>query len=191
MNVPYDTPLLLSPRYPILLSHAIRPRSGPWLVWMIQVGITLRNASKGAQPLPTLILKAFDQQEGGGFGWTSYDTGLWANPFRPEHVKLLSLTHSLAVTGKVLVAALEAYPSFSKGLQYLKVGAAVCLALPVGVPMMKCAVGLCVCVRLPVCLPVDYLRMRGSAIVGLVWYCIAYRSSASVETNHPYGSAYV
>eukprot|EP00903_Cladosiphon_okamuranus_P009432 g8993.t1 len=86
-----------------------------------EVGITLRNASKGAQPLPTLILKALDEQDGGGFGWTSYDTGMVANPFRPEHVEILSLSHSLAVTGKVLVAALEAFPSFSKGLQYLKV----------------------------------------------------------------------
>lgn len=97
---------------------------------MNQVGITLRNASKGAQPLPTLILKALDEEEkekghgqgGGGFAWTSYETGLAVNPFRPEHVKVLSLTHSLAVTGKVLVTALEEFPSFSKGLQYLKVG---------------------------------------------------------------------
>lgn len=85
------------------------------------MGITLRNASKGAKPLPTLILKTLDEQDGGGLAWTSYDTGMVVNPFRPEHVEILSMTHSLAVTGKVLVAALEAFPSFSKNLQYLKV----------------------------------------------------------------------
>lgn len=53
--------------------------------------------------------------------WTSYDTGMVQGPFRPEHVRILSLTHALAVTGKVLVAALEAFPSFSKSLQYVKV----------------------------------------------------------------------
>eukprot|EP00752_Nemacystus_decipiens_P010629 g9467.t1 len=86
-----------------------------------EVGITLRNSSKSASPLPTLILNFLDERDGGGFAWTSYETGEAVNPFRPEHVEILSLTHSLAVTGKVLAAALEAFPSFSKGLQYLKV----------------------------------------------------------------------
>lgn len=94
------------------------------------MGITLRNASEGAQPLPTLILKALDEQDGGGFSWTSYDTGKAVNPFRPEHVEVLSLTHSLSVTGKVLVAALEAFPTFSKGLQYLKVRVLIGLSVP-------------------------------------------------------------
>lgn len=107
-------------------SH-VHAAPGAWClnVRMNQVGITLRNASKGAQPLPTLILKALDKDDGGGFAWTSYDTGSVVNPFRPEHVHVLSLTHSLAVTGKVLVAAVEAFPRFSEGLQYLKVGIAV------------------------------------------------------------------
>ncbi|CAM9374487.1 unnamed protein product, partial [Hapterophycus canaliculatus] len=85
-----------------------------------QVGITLRNASKGAQPQPALILKSLHPSEG-GLVWTSYDTGLVQMPFRPEHVRIVSLTHALAVTGKVLVVALEAFPSFSKSLQYVKV----------------------------------------------------------------------
>lgn len=110
----------------------------------VQVGITLRNASKGAQPLPTLILKALDKQDGGGFGWTSYDTGMVVNPFRPEHVEVLSLTHSLAVTGKVLVAALEAFPSFSKGLQHLKVDVLGVWCGPIDVSLMDCAGGLSV-----------------------------------------------
>lgn len=99
---------------------------------LLQVGITLRNASKSAQPLPTLILKALDEKQGGGFGWTSYDTGLVEGPFRPEHVKVTSLTHTLAVTGKVLTAAVEEFPSFSKDLQYIK----VCILWPVHMP--KC-----------------------------------------------------
>lgn len=105
----------------------------------VKVGITLRDASKGAQPLPILILKEMDKKEGdgaGGLAWTSYETGEAVNPFRPEHVELLSMTHSLAVTGKVLVAALEAHPSFSKGLQYVKVRAlfsCVCVCVFVGV----------------------------------------------------------
>ncbi|CAB1105130.1 unnamed protein product [Ectocarpus sp. CCAP 1310/34] len=86
-----------------------------------EVGITLRNASKDAQPLPILTLEALGSSEGGGLVWKSYDTGLVEGPFRPEHIYMLSLTHSLAVTGKVLVAALEEFPSFSKSLQYLKV----------------------------------------------------------------------
>lgn len=64
--------------------------------------------------------------------WTSYETGSVQGPFRPEHVKILSLTHSLAVTGKMLLAALERFPAFSEGLQYLKVwpdGCAACRAL--------------------------------------------------------------
>lgn len=92
------------------------------LAYRYQVGITLRNASKDAQPLPILTLEALDSSEGGGLVWKSYDTGLVEGPFRPEHIHILSLTHSLAVTGKVLVAALEEFPSFSKSLQYLKVG---------------------------------------------------------------------
>lgn len=100
----------------------------PWMSYCTlpllrhQVGITLRNASKDAQPLPIMTLEALDSSEGGGLVWKSYDTGLVEGPFRPEHIYVLSLTHSLAVTGKVLVAALEEFPSFSKSLQYLKVG---------------------------------------------------------------------
>lgn len=88
---------------------------------LLQVGITLRDASKGAVSLPVLILKPMDPSQGDGLVWTSYDTGLIEGPFRPEHVQRLSLTHSLAVTGKVLVAALESFPAFTKDLQYLKV----------------------------------------------------------------------
>lgn len=132
--------------------------SAPGAVWLecfnqpCQVGITLRNASKGALPLPTLILRTLDERDGGGFAWTSYDTGEAVNPFRPEHVEILSLTHSLAVTGKVLVAALEAFPSFSKGLQYLKVD--VMIECVFGVP------GCCVLKKWgcgPVCLVLSCL----------------------------------
>ncbi|CAM9439260.1 unnamed protein product [Laminaria digitata] len=86
-----------------------------------EVGMTLRDASKGAAALPVLILKPMDPTQGGGLVWTCYDTGLIEGPFRPEHVKRLALTHSLAVTGKVLAAALESFPAFTKDLQYLKV----------------------------------------------------------------------
>lgn len=96
--------------------------------WTKKVGITLRSASPDSPQLPVLILKNLHSSEGGGIAWTSYDTGLVEGPFRPEHVGRLALTHSLAVTGKVLVAALEMYPGFAKGLQHIKVRA-LCLRL--------------------------------------------------------------
>lgn len=85
------------------------------------MGITLRDASKGAQALPVLILKTMHPDEGGGLAWTSYDTGLVEGPFRSEHVEKLTLTHALAVSGKVLVSALEASPEFSEKLQHIRV----------------------------------------------------------------------
>ena len=86
-----------------------------------QVGITLRDGSKDSQQLPVLILKTEHPSKGSGLVWTSYETGLVEGPFRPEHVERLALTHTLAVTGKVLAAALEAHPAFSKRLHYMKV----------------------------------------------------------------------
>lgn len=97
------------------------------------MGITLRNASPDSPHLPVLILKSLHSSEGGGLAWTSYDTGLVEGPFRPEHVEKLALSHSLAVTGKVLVAALEKFPAFSKDLQHVKVRA-LCLWLIVLAP---------------------------------------------------------
>lgn len=105
----------------------------------LQVGITLRNASKGADALPVLILKPMDPSQGGALVWTSYETGLIEGPFRAEHVKRLSLTHSLAVTGKVLVAALEAFPTFSKDLQYLKVRRLRCFVEYFSICFVICA----------------------------------------------------
>lgn len=91
-----------------------------------------------------------DPSQGEGLVWTSYETGLIEGPFRPEHVKRLALTHSLAVTGKVLVAALEEFPAFTKDLQYLKVRWC-------GVPMACIRGGFlaCVCAR-----PIFFRRRR-------------------------------
>lgn len=68
-----------------------------------------------------LILKTEHPSEGSGLVWTSYETGLVEGPFRPEHVNRLALTHSLAVTGKVLAQTLEAHSSFNDNLHYIKV----------------------------------------------------------------------
>lgn len=85
------------------------------------MGITLRNASSGSATQPVLILKNQTPEEGEGFVWTSYDTGLVEGPLRLDFIPRLAVTHALAVTGKVLSSALDEFPSLSKLLQHIKV----------------------------------------------------------------------
>lgn len=88
---------------------------------MYQVGITLRNTSPDSPTQPVLILKNQSPDEDSGFVWTSYNTGLVEGPLRPDFVSRLALTHTLAVTGKVLSAALDQFPALLKLLQHIKV----------------------------------------------------------------------
>lgn len=86
-----------------------------------QVGITLQSATPGAPTQPVLILNKESPEEGTGFVWTSYDTGLVECPLRPDFVPRLARTHTLAITGKILSAVLEEFPTMSKHLQHIKV----------------------------------------------------------------------
>lgn len=88
----------------------------------LQVGITLQDALPGSPLQPVLIL---EHKKGGGEGkelvWSSYETGAVVAPLEADKLETLAASHSLAVTGKVLSAALEAFPTLSKRLEHIKV----------------------------------------------------------------------
>lgn len=94
------------------------------------MGITLKAASQDSEKLPVLILtqdsssSSSSSAEASRFVWTSYDTEVAGSVERPleiDNMKRLAASHTLAVTGKVLSAALEALPKLSNELQHLKV----------------------------------------------------------------------
>lgn len=86
-----------------------------------QVGITLQDALPNSPAQAVLILKNDISNEAGGLAWTSYDTGSVVEAFSPEMIPMLAKSNSLAVTGKVLAAALEAFPELSRELRHIKV----------------------------------------------------------------------